>query len=59
MDMQKLDEGEQDVSYDSNFILGVMDDIGNDTCSSYHRIGVVDKEVIYMVKDNVVGHETN
>ena len=36
-----------------------MNQLGNSTQSTYRRIGVVDKEIIYMVIANMIGHGTN
>ena len=40
-------------------MLGIMDELGNSTQSTYRTIGVVDKEIIYMVIDDMIGHGTN
>ena len=40
-------------------MLVIMDELGNSTQSTYRTIGVVDKEIIYMVIDNMIGHGTN
>ena len=52
LEMQKGYYYEQDISCDSKFMLGIMDDLGNSTQITYHNIGVVDEEIIYMVVDN-------
>ena len=36
-----------------------MDEQGNATCSTYCVIGVVRKEIIYLVMDNAGGHGGN
>ena len=36
-----------------------MNQLGNSTQSTYRRIGVADKEIIYMVIANMIGHGTN
>ena len=59
VEMQKGDEGEQDVSCNWNFMLGFMEEIWNDTRSTQHSIGVVEEEIIYLVTDNTVGHGKN
>ena len=59
METRKGDEGEQDISCDSKFMLGIMDKLGNSYRSTYRSIGVVDEEIIYLVMDNVGGHGTN
>ena len=43
--MRKGDKGEQDISCDSNFILGIMNELGNSTRSTYRSIVLVDKEI--------------
>ena len=58
MNTQEGDEGDQDISYDYNFTLGVMDKLGNSICSTYHIIGVFNKEIIYMVKNATGVHVT-
>ena len=57
--MKKGDEGEKDISCDSKFMLGIMDELGNATRNTYHSIRVADEEIIYLVMDNEGGHETN
>ena len=57
--MKKGDEGEQNISCDSKFMLGMMDKLGNSTRSTYRSIGVVDEEIIYLVVDNAGGHGAN
>ena len=56
MEMIKGDKGEQDISFDSNFKLGIMDELRNSTRSTYRSIGLVDKDIIYLVMDNAGGH---
>ena len=51
------DEGEQYVSYDYQFMLGIMGDIGNSTQSTYFSIGVVNEDIIDLVMDNAGGNE--
>ena len=51
--MKNGDEGEQDVSYDSKFILGVKDEIGNYALITYCSIRVVNEEIIYPVMYNM------
>ena len=55
-EMKKGDKGEQEISCDSKFMLGMMDKLGNSTRRTYYSIGVVDKEIIYLVMDNAGGH---
>ena len=38
MDIQNYDEGDQDVSCDSRFMLGFMDELGNATLIAYCSI---------------------
>ena len=40
-------------------MLGIMDELGNSTQSTYRSIGVVDKEIIYTVIHNMIGHGEN
>ena len=40
-------------------MLGIMDKLGNYARRTYLSIGVVGKEVIYLVMDNAGGHGTN
>ena len=59
MEMIKGDKGDQDISFDSNFKLGIMDELRNSTRSTYRSIGLVDKDIIYLVMDNAGGHGEN
>ena len=59
MDIQNYDEGDQDVSCDSKFMIGVMDELGNATRITYHSIWVFDKDIIYQLMDNAGGHGKN
>ena len=52
-------KGDQEISCDSKFMLGIMDKLGNSYGSTYRSIGVVDKEIIYLVMNKVGGHGTN
>ena len=58
-EMKKGNEGEQYISYDSNFMLGIMENLRNSTWSTYSSIGVVDREMNNLVTDNVVGNGKN
>ena len=40
-------------------MLGIIYKLGNYNRSTHLSIGVVDKEIIYLVVDNAVGHGTN
>ena len=55
----KGDEGEQDISCDSKFMLGMMDELGNYTRSTYCSIGVAGEDIIYLVMNNEGGHGKN
>ena len=57
--MKKGDEDDQDVSSNSKFMLGIMDDIGNSTQSTYYSIEVVYEKIIYMMMDNMWGNRKN
>ena len=46
METIKGDEGEQDISCDSKFMIGIIDELGNSTRSTYRSIGIVDKDNI-------------
>ena len=59
VEMINGDKGENYISCYPKFMLGMMDELWNSTQSTYRSIGVVDKEVIYLVVDNVGGHGTN
>ena len=43
VEIKKCDEGEQDISCGSKFMLGIMDELGNSTQSTYRSIRVVEK----------------
>ena len=58
-EMKKGNKGDQDISFDFKFILGMMDKLGNSTQSSYCSIRVVSEEIIYLVMDNAVVHGEN
>ena len=49
LEKKKGDEGEHDISFDTNFMLGIMDKLGNSTRSTYRSILVVEEEIIYLV----------
>ena len=57
--MERFYEGDQDVSCYSNFMLVIMDKIGNAIHSTYRSIWVVDKDIVYPVMDNYEGNGTN
>ena len=59
VEIQKVDEVEKDVSCDSNFILGIMDELGNATQTTYHSIGVAEEEIFYLAMDNAGDHGIN
>ena len=59
VEIKKCDEGEQDISCGSKFMLGIMDELGNSTQSTYRSIRVVEKEIIYLVMDNTGGNREN
>ena len=59
MERIKGEEGDQEISCDSKFMLGMMDELGNSTRSTYRSIGIIDEEIIYLVMDNMGGHGTN
>ena len=59
VEMGKGDKGDQDISCVYKFMLGIMDKLGNSTRSTYRSIGVVEKEIIYLVMDNAGGYGTN
>ena len=40
-------------------MLGMMDELGNSTQSTYRSIGLVDKENIYLVIDSMIGNGEN
>ena len=48
---RKVEKGEHDISCDSKFMLGMMDELGNSIRSTYRSIGIVDEEISYMVMD--------
>ena len=54
LEMQKGDYYEHDISCDSKFMLGIMDDLGNSTQITYQNIGVVYEEIIFIVVVNNV-----
>ena len=49
VETKKGDEDEQDISFNTKFMLGIMDKLGNSTRSTYHSIRVVEEEIIYLV----------
>ena len=49
LEKKKGDEGKHDISFDTNFMLGIMDKLGNSTRSNYRSIMVVEEEIIYLV----------
>ena len=57
--MKKGYEGEQDVSFDSKFMLWIMDELGNSIQITYFSIRAVVKDIIYLVMDNTGGHGRN
>ena len=59
VEMQKGNEGKNEVSCDNKFTLGVMENIGNFTGRNYCSIGVEDKDIIYLATYNVVCHGEN
>ena len=59
VEIKKGDEGEQEISCDSKFMLGIMDELGNSNRSNYHSIRVVYEYIIYLVMDNTGGHGKN
>ena len=59
VDMQKGDDGEQEILCDSKFMIGVMDELGNSTRTTYRGIGVFGEDNIDPVMGNVVGHDKN
>ena len=59
VEIKMSDKVEQDISCDSKFMIGIMNELGNVTQSTYFSIGVVDKEIIYLLIDNVGVHRKN
>ena len=59
VEMINGDEGEKYISCYPKFMLGMMDELGNSTRSTYCSIGVANEEIIYLVMDNAGGHGTN
>ena len=59
MEIIKGEDVEKDISFYSNFMLGMMGKIGNSTQSTYRSIGVVSEDIIFIVMDNAGGHGTN
>ena len=57
--MQSVDQGDQDFSCDSKFIIGIIYDIVNSTRSNFCSIKVVNKESIYLAMYNAVGYSKN
>ena len=49
VETKKGDEGEQEISFDTKFMLGIMDKLGNSNRSTYRGIRVVEEEIIYLV----------
>ena len=58
VETKKGDNCKHEISCDSKFIIGMMDKLENSTQSTYHSIGVVNEEIIYLVMDNTRGHGT-
>ena len=59
VEMRKGDDGDQYISCDYKFMLGIMDELVNSTQSTYRIIGLVDEEIIYLVVDNAGGYGEN
>ena len=55
VEIQNGDEGCQDVSFDSKFMLVVLDNLDNSTHGTYFSIGVANNYIIYLVLDNMGG----
>ena len=46
---KKSDKGDQDISFDTKFMLGIMDKLGNSNRSTYRSTSVVEDVIIYLV----------
>ena len=49
VETKKDDEGEQEISFDTKFMLGIMDKLENSNRRTYRSIRVVEDEFIYLV----------
>ena len=49
VETKKDDEGEQEISFDTKFMLGIMDKLENSNRRTYRSIRVVEEEIIYLV----------
>ena len=59
VEIQNDDEGQQEVLCYSKLIPEVMGQIGSSIYSNHCSIGMVKKEILYLVVNNAGGHEIN